>query len=109
MYPLFCHNLRGYDGHLIIEHIYQLYPTKDIQAIRNNYEKFMSFKIGELKFIDSFQFMASSIEKLTENLYDGEYKPVVCEDKDKEYIEYLKTVEPDEYNYPLKNKTNSIK
>ena len=62
----------------------------------------MSFKIGELKFIDSFQFTASSIEKLTENLYDGEYKPVLCEDRDKEYIEYLKFFEPDEYNYLLK-------
>ena len=64
----------------------------------------MSFKIGELKFIDSFQFMASSIEKLTENLYDGESKPILCEDKDKEYIEYLKMFEPDEYNYLLKTK-----
>ena len=65
--PVVCHNLRGYDSHLIIEQIYQLYPNKDIQAIPNNYEKFMSFKIGELKVIDSFQLMASSIEKLTEN------------------------------------------
>ena len=60
-----------------------------MQAIPNNYEKFMSFKIGELKFIDSFQFMASGIEKLTETLYNGEYKLVLCEDKDKEYKEYL--------------------
>ena len=50
-------------------------------------KKLVSFKSGELKFIDSFQCMASSIEKLTENLYDGEYKPVLCEGKDKEYIE----------------------
>jgi hypothetical protein len=30
----------------------------------------MSFSIGDLKFIDSLQFMASSLEKLVENLYD---------------------------------------
>ena len=30
----------------------------------------MTFSIGDLKFIDSFQFMASSLEKLVENLYD---------------------------------------
>ena len=47
----------------------------------------MSFKIGELKFIDSFQFMASSTEKLSENLYTADYKPILCEDKDKEYID----------------------
>ena len=62
----------------------------------------MSFKLGEVKFIDSFHLLASSIEKLPENLYDGEYKPVLCADKDKEYIDYLKMFEPDEYNYLLK-------
>ena len=34
----------------------------------------MSFKMGSLKFIDSFQFMGSSLEKLVENLYDNEDK-----------------------------------
>jgi hypothetical protein len=52
--PVVCHNLRGYDSHLIIEQIYQLYPNKDIQAIPNNYEKFMSFKIGGLKILIVF-------------------------------------------------------
>ena len=33
-------------------------------------KKFMSFGIGNLKFVDSLQFMASSLEKLVENLYD---------------------------------------
>ena len=31
-------------------------------------EKFMSFKIGNLKFIDSFQFVTSSLEKLVDSL-----------------------------------------
>ena len=43
--PVVCHNRRGYDSPLIIEQIYQLYPNKDIQAIPNNYEKFMSFTL----------------------------------------------------------------
>jgi hypothetical protein len=30
----------------------------------------MTISIGSLKFIDSFQFMSTSLEKLTENLYD---------------------------------------
>jgi hypothetical protein len=30
----------------------------------------MCLGIGNLKFIDSFQFMNESLEKLTENLYD---------------------------------------
>ena len=41
-----------------------------ISAIPVNNEKFLSFNIGDLRFIDSFQFMSSSLEKLTENLYD---------------------------------------
>ena len=36
----------------------------------------MSFNIGSLKFIDSFQFMASSLEKLVVNLFDKKDKYV---------------------------------
>ena len=34
----------------------------------------MSFSIGNLKFIDSMQFMASSLESLVNNLYDKDDK-----------------------------------
>jgi hypothetical protein len=34
----------------------------------------MCFTIDNLKFIDSFQFLSSSLEKLTENLYDKDDK-----------------------------------
>ena len=70
--PIVFHNLRGYDSHLIIKEMYQLYPDKDLNIIPNSYEKLMSFKMGKLKFIDSIQFMNSSLEDLVENLYDYE-------------------------------------
>lgn len=61
--PVVFHNIRGYDGHQIIREAFNLYPDKELSVIPNSYEKFMSFKFGPLKFIDSFQFMASSLEK----------------------------------------------
>ena len=45
-----------------------------LSAVPLNYEKFISFNICDLRFIDSFQFMGSSLDKLTGNLYDKEDK-----------------------------------
>ena len=40
-----------------------------INAIPNNMEKYMAFMLGNhLTFIDSFQFMSSSLDKLVNNL-----------------------------------------
>ena len=74
--PTVFHNLRGYDGHFIIKKAYDIVKAMDItpniHVIPNSYEKFMSFDIGNLKFIDSIQFMASSLEKLVENLHNDD-------------------------------------
>jgi len=41
----------------------------DISVIANNFEKYISFRIGaNLQFIDSLQFMSQSIDKLSSNL-----------------------------------------
>ena len=61
--PVVFHNLKGYDSHLIIKEAYKL-NSGNISVIPNNFEKFMSFKIGDLKFLDSFQFLSSSLEQL---------------------------------------------
>ena len=67
--PVVFHNLRGYDGHLIIQKAFSVCERKDdINAIANSNEKFMTFSIGDIHFIDSFQFMASSLETLATNL-----------------------------------------
>ena len=78
--PVIFHNLRGYDSHFIMQEIGAIVKkhayTKngkeikmDINAIPNNMEKYMSFMLGNhLTFIDSFQFMSSSLNKLVSNL-----------------------------------------
>lgn len=68
--PVIFHNLRGYDSHLIIK-AYE--GGEDISCVPTNFEKMMAFTIKKankikLRFIDSFQFMGTSLERLVENL-----------------------------------------
>ena len=70
--PVIFHNLKGYDSHCIIEKIGELTKEEEpvsIKVIPCNSEKYMAFYIGKhLNFIDSFQFMSRSLEKLASNL-----------------------------------------
>ena len=63
--PVIFHNLKGYDSHFIIK---KLEKNTNISVIANNFEKYISFKIDNLQFIDSFQFMSSSLHRLVSNL-----------------------------------------
>ena len=70
--PVVFHNLRGYDSHFIMQEIGEF--DLNISVIPSNSEKYMSFTWGKnLVFIDSFQFMASSLEKLSSNLPQNKY------------------------------------
>ena len=79
--PVIFHNLRGYDSHFIMQEIGAIvknyeYTNKkgqkcqmNINAIPNNMEKYIAFMLGNhLNFLDSFQFMSSSLDKLVNNL-----------------------------------------
>ena len=70
--PVFFHNLKGYDSHFIIQKLGELISDEEpisIKVIPCNTEKYMAFYINnKLSFIDSFQFMSSSLEKLAGNL-----------------------------------------
>ncbi|KAK3731226.1 hypothetical protein QZH41_004694 [Actinostola sp. cb2023] len=65
--PVVLHNLRGYDSHLIMQGLGKLKSEK-ISCIPNNTEKYISFSVGNLVFIDSLQFLNSSLERLVDNL-----------------------------------------
>ena len=75
--PVIFHNLEGYDSHFIMPEIGQIakkhtYKNKkgeeqqmDINAVPNSMEKYMAFMLGKhLVFLDSFQFMSSSLDRL---------------------------------------------
>ena len=81
--PVIFHNLSGYDSHLFVKNLGK--SEGNIKCIPNNEEKVISFSkdivVGEyekngkkqqikheIRFIDSFKFMASSLETLVGNL-----------------------------------------
>ena len=89
-YPVIFHNLSGYDSHLFIKNLGK--SEGNIDCIPNNEEKYISFskqiivdrfinKKGEEKeverdiiFIDSFKFMAASLDSLVKNLPKESFK-----------------------------------
>ena len=60
--PVFFHNLRGYDAHLIMQYIGEQDGT--LSCIPNNKEKYISFSWRQFVFKDSFQFMLKSLDEL---------------------------------------------
>ena len=85
--PVIFHNLRGYDSHFIMQQIGEIakkhaYKNKrgeechmNINCIPNNKEKYLAFMLGNhLVFLDSFQFMSSSLDNLIKNLPDEAFK-----------------------------------
>ena len=81
--PVFFHNLSGYDSHLFVKNL--AVTEGDIRCIPNNEEKYISFsknikvekitKKGEeiivdheIRFLDSFKFMACALGTLVDNL-----------------------------------------
>ena len=88
--PVVFHNLTGYDVHLFIRELAK--HTSHMGVIAKNVEDYISFSIKvevdkyidkngeekskeiELRFIDSFKFMSSSLDSLVNNLAKGDHK-----------------------------------
>ena len=96
--PVVFHNLKGYDSHLIIQDISKM--GRKIDCIANNMEQYITFSLGDqLRFIDSFQFLSTSLNRLvTSNTPETfhittEYEP----DPQKQRLLLRKGVYPYEY------------
>ena len=70
--PVVFHNLPGYNSHLIMQAISE--TVGKITCIHNNTEKYISFSLGQLRFIDSGQFMLSSVDKLVKACDKGDMR-----------------------------------
>ena len=113
--PVVFHNLSGYDAHLFIRELGA--HTSDMEVIAKNKEDYISFsikvpvdsyidkngeekdKLIELRFINSFKFMSSSLDSLTKNLVRGGKKLFGFEDYSELQYDLLtrKGVYPYEY------------
>lgn len=63
--PVFFHNLRGYDAHLIMQEVHN--TDGKLSCLANNTERYISFSIGGLQFADSIQFLQASLASLTDS------------------------------------------
>ena len=67
------HNLRGCNSHLIFDQLKNFDVKIDVKPI--TLEKYMAFFLNKnLVFINSLQFIRSSLENLVKNLSDDDFK-----------------------------------
>ena len=62
--PVFFHNMKNYDGHLIIQNAEKLSNKKKIDVTAQNSEKFINIGFDSLSVKDSFSFITASLDKL---------------------------------------------
>ena len=74
--PVIFHDLKGYESPLIFFELNK-FDIK-INVIRNGLEKYIAFFLNKV-FIDSMQFINSSLDKLVKNLSDKDFKYLVKE------------------------------
>ena len=66
--PVFLHNFRGYDAHIITLAL-DAFPQMKIDVIGQGYEKYLTLSFGQhIIFKDSYQFLGFSLAQLTKEL-----------------------------------------
>ena len=67
------YNLKNYDTHLIMQELGK--SNVKVNVIQNELDKYMSFTINnKLTFIDSSQFLSSSLDNLVKNFRKDDFK-----------------------------------
>lgn len=70
--PIFFHNLKNYDGHIIIDTINRTTFKDNLKIIPTTMEKYIGWFVDDLAFLDSFAFLSASLNTLSQNLTDDE-------------------------------------
>ena len=68
--PIFIHNFSGYDCHLLFEELLTQTFEKGYKpkTIPKSMENYVSIQVGCLRFLDSYRFLISSLDKLVRSL-----------------------------------------
>ena len=97
MIPVIAHNLKNYDAHHIMREIGKV--TGELKCIPNNMEKYVTFSLGMLRFIDSYQHLSSELEELVASNSKASFKITksYLQDEESENLLLRKRVYPYEY------------
>lgn len=60
--PVVFHNLKSHDGQVLMQAISRV--RGEIKCIPNGTEKYVSFSLGDLRFINTMNFLMSSLDSL---------------------------------------------
>jgi len=89
--PVVFNNLKGCGGHIIIKHLSKFQTTKNVSVVAVNMEKYLSFQLDGVQFVDSLQFLNCGLDVLVKNL--------VKEGHDK--FVYMRRLYPNEEKFKL--------
>ena len=93
--PIVLHNMKNYDSHLLMQAMARV--QGEIKCIPTNTEKYISFSLGNLRFIDSLNFMQSSLEKLVKSTDSFPVMQKIVLEENKRQLLQKKGIYPYEY------------
>ena len=109
--PILLHKMKNYDSHLLMQAMARV--QGEIKCIPTNTEKYISFSLGGLRFIDSLNFMQSSLDKLVKSMDSFQIMQKLVPEENKQRLlqkgiypyEYMDSFEKfDEKQLPEKEK-----
>ena len=93
--PIVLHNMKNYDSHLLMQAMARV--QGEIKCIPTNTEKYISFSLGNLRFIDSLNFMQSSLDKLVKSTDSFPILQKLMPEENKRRLLQKKGIYPYEY------------
>ena len=81
------YNLRGYDSHLLMQAILKVKGR--VSCIPNNTKKYIYFSLGQLRFIDSAQFLLASLDQLVAANPPGTFQITAQQEPNREKRELI--------------------
>ena len=93
--PVFFHNLKDYDGHLLMQAMARV--RGEIKCIPTNTGKCISFSLTNLRFVDSVNFLLSSLDKLVKGSDEFPIMHRMVPEENKRRLLLKKGIYPYEY------------